>query len=223
MPKVKMGRKRLIAIVAVVAAAVSFGPALSARAALLPQVNEALTAGGFALTLENWQPFAAGVVTGHYASFKQLADATKFHKQRGTLPEEGKFAKTVARVAGTATGTTPGKTTCTIGQVKSFSMLKKVTNKAEEGRLTLEYAKKTKEGKKTVSKLTSQPYKLSKAQFDIAKNRGVVIGRQAKICTKATLTGKTIAAVGNVLNLAPVEDPDDSTGGGSSGGGGGGS
>jgi hypothetical protein len=125
----------------------------------------------------------------------------------------GKINPAIQKVAGATTA----KTTCTIGQVIGISLLKKVKNKPQEGRLTLQYEKKIKQGKKTTSKLTNQPYKLSKKQYDAAVSRGVGIGRQAKICTKGALTDKTMTALGNIINLAPAEDPDDSSGGGSGG------
>lgn len=137
------------------------------------------------------------------------------------FPAQASVMSTINRAIQKIAGATTAKTTCTIGQVRGFTLLEKVKNKAQEGRLTLQYEKKTKQGKTTTSTLVTQPYKLSKKQYDVAVSRGVGIGRQAKICTKGALTGKTMATLGNVLNLAPAADPDDSSGGGAGGGGGG--
>jgi hypothetical protein len=218
LPRIQLARKSFIGIVAVVVITAALGTALSARAALLPRVNDALTKSGFALTFSNWKPFATGVVTGHYRSFDQLADAAKWHKQQGTLPQENRLGSTSTTTVGKVAGATTSKTSCLIGTVKNVSLLKKVKNKPQEGRMTVQYEKKVKKGKKTTTSIVNQAFKLSKKQYDVAIQRGVVKGRQSKVCTKEVLTGKTTAVLaGNALNLSPAADPDDSSGGGSGG------
>lgn len=198
MYKGRMARKSLIIVVAVVVTAlVAFGPALSARASLLPRVNDALTAGGFALTFENWQPFAAGVVTGHYKTFEQLAGAAKFHKQRGTLPDESKFSKTVAAAAGKVTATSPGKTACLNGEALSLSTKN----------ITVKYAVK--------GKVINKAFSLTKKQYDAAVGRSIRKGSSVKVCFQ----GNKVA--GNLINLAPKGQEE--TFGNVDGGGGGGS
>ncbi len=198
-PKIRIGRKSLIVIVVLIVTVVAFGPALSARAALLPRVNDALTAGGFALTFQNWQPFAARVVTGHYKTFEQLEGAAKFHKQRGTLPDESKFSKTVATAAGKVTATSPGKTACLKGEALSLSTKN----------VTVQYALK--------GKIINKAFSLTKKQHVAAVGRSIRKGSSVKVCFQ----GNKVA--GNVTNLAPKgqENTYGNVDGGGGGGGGG--
>lgn len=204
------------AVVVATVLAVTFGSVVSVRAALLPRVNDALTQGGFSLTYENWKPFAAGVVSGHYKSFEQLADAAKYHKQQGTLPNESKFAQAVAAGAGKVAGATTTKKICFSGQVKSGpTLLKKVKGKPQEGRMTVEFSR--------AKKVTTQPIAMNFGQYTVAKGRSVHVASTVKTCVRGTLDPKkSLPMLGNVQNLTPAADPDDSSGGGGGGGGSGG-
>lgn len=162
-------------------------PTVAARAALFNQVNDALTFGGFALTHENWLPFADGVVKGHYKNLDQLKGAAKFHKVNGTLPDRSKFGTAVAKIASST-----GAAKCRTGNVLSLSS-RRITISAP--------------GKNVGLSITA-------AQKKIIDGRSIKLGSQVKVCSKNNW--KTLAGNATKLGTGN-ENNDDGGGGGGGG------
>lgn len=184
-----------VSVIALVIAATAT-PTVAARAALFNQVNDALTFGGFALTYENWLPFADGVVKGHYKTLDQLKGAAKFHQQSGTLPDRSKFGTAVAKAVASASGSTK----CHEGNVLSLS-----GGTAKGGQVTL-----SKAGGNVKYNLTANQYKHAIAQ-------SITNGNKVRACTKSATSSTKKALVGNLKKL------DEGNSGSGGGGGGGGS
>lgn len=178
---------RVVAVsVAVLLVAAVATPTVTARAALFNQVNDALTFGGFALTHENWLPFADGVVKGHYKTLDQLKGAAKFHKQSGTLPDRSKFGTAVAKIASST-----GAAKCRTGNVLSLSS-RRITISAPGKNVGLG---------------------ISAAQKKIIDGRSIKVGSQVKVCSKNNW--KTLAGNATKLGTGN-EDGGGGGGGGSS-------
>lgn len=150
--KVVLGVTLTVALLAVLA--------VSARAALLGDVNKALRAAGIPVTGKNQLGWGEGVITGHYTSYQQLVDAMKFHKAQGkSIPDSSKFTKAVA---------SGKKLRCFEGGVISFS------------------PKAWREEHLVKGKLVTTSWSFSQKLYDQAVSRSLSAGSRARTCVDET-------------------------------------